>query len=555
MTDDMRTEEFSGELESADDDALQTPCGGQKRRFEVPAGTKKMRLDAFLGAAAELSRSRVKKLVEQGDCLVDGAPCADADYRVRPGQIVELSMPGASDALVPEEGPLDIVYSDADIAVVNKPAGLTMHPCPSCPSGTLVHRMLARFPQLALQEGPRPGIVHRLDKDTSGLVIVALSERARLRLIEDFAQRRVHKTYLAVTRGVPPAEGSSDLPIGRHPTIKTRMAVVPEEKGGRCALTRWSTLYASPSGRFALLAVRLFTGRTHQIRVHLARAGFPLWGDAVYGPNDKTSPAARQLLHAWKLEFAHPVSGEPMSFTCPPPEDFPRAMLALERCMRRVILTGMPGCGKSAVLERMEARRIPVWSADKAVAAQYLPGADGWRLMRQRWGDAFFDESGRVNRTALTRLLAETPGMRRELERMIHPLVRDSMETFFQKAQERGEGVAVAEVPLWFETGWTCPGADIAVIVCPEDVRHARLRETRSWSDAKIAAVESWQWKPEDKIAAADLLIRNDGTLEDLDREVGAFLDALTARQKSEEAALEERWRALWSGEEGQTRD
>ena len=277
--------------------------------------------------------------------------------------------------------------------------------------------------------------------------------------------------------------------------------------------------------------------------------------DAVYGPADKTSPAARQLLHAWKLEFAHPVSGEPMSFTCPPPEDFPRAMLALERCMRRVILTGMPGCGKSAVLERMEARRIPVWSADKAVAAQYLPGADGWRLMRQRWGDAFFDESGRVNRTALTRLLAETPGMRRELERMIHPLVRDSMETFFRKAQERGEGVAVAEVPLWFETGWTCPGADIAVIVCPEDVRHARLRETRSWSDAKIAAVESWQWKPEDKIAAADLLIRNDGTLDDLDREVGAFLDALTARQKSEESGLEERWRALWSGEEGQTRD
>ncbi|WP_346665699.1 dephospho-CoA kinase [uncultured Mailhella sp.] len=555
MTDDTRTEEFSGELESADDDVLQTPCDGQKRRFEVPAGSKKMRLDAFLGTAAELSRSRVKKLVEQGGCLVDGAPCADADYRVRPGQIVELSMPGASDALAPEEGPLDIVYSDADIAVVNKPAGLTMHPCPSCPSGTLVHRMLSRFPQLALQEGPRPGIVHRLDKDTSGLVIVALSERARLRLIEDFAQRRVHKTYLAVTRGVPPAEGTSDLPIGRHPTIKTRMAVVPEEKGGRCALTRWSTLYASPSGRFALLAVRLFTGRTHQIRVHLAQAGFPLWGDAVYGPNDKTSPAARQLLHAWKLEFAHPVSGEPMSFTCPPPEDFPRAMLALERCMRRVILTGMPGCGKSAVLERMEARRIPVWSADKAVAAQYQPGADGWRLMRQRWGDAFFDDSGRVNRAALTRLLAETPGMRRELERMIHPLVRDSMETFFRKSQERGEGVAVAEVPLWFETGWTCPGADIAVIVCPDDVRHARLRETRSWSDVKIAAVESWQWKQEDKIAAADLLIRNDGTLDDLDREVGAFLDALAARQKSGEAVLEERWRKLWSGEEGQTRD
>ena len=547
MTDHIRPEDVADDEEYADDEALQPlTCREDRRLFKVPEGTKKMRLDAYLGSVVDLSRSRIKKLVEQGGCLVDGEPCEDADYRIRPGQRVELVMPGASETLVPEDGPLDIVYVDDDIVVVNKPAGLTMHPCPSCPSGTLVHRLLSRFPQLALQEGPRPGIVHRLDKDTSGLVIVALSERARLRLIEDFAARRVHKTYLAVTRGVPPAEGSSDLPIGRHPTIKTRMAVVPEEKGGRCALTKWSTLYASPSGRFALLAVRLFTGRTHQIRVHLANAGFPLWGDVVYGPEDKTSPAARQLLHAWKLEFVHPVSGAAMSLVCPPPEDFPRAMLALERHTCRVILTGMPGCGKSAVLERMKARRIPVWSADKAVAEQYQPGADGWHLMRQRWGNAFFDDSGRVNRTALTRLLAETPGMRRDLERMIHPLVRDSMETFFQKAEARGEAVAVAEVPLWFETGWTCPGAAVAVIVCPDEVRHARLRETRSWSDAKIAAVESWQWKQQDKIAAADLLIRNDGTLDDLEREVDVFRVALAEKIRKKSEELRSLWRTLW---------
>ncbi len=548
----MSSELLPADIDDADlmdDEALRCPEDGERRRFEVPSGTKKMRLDAFLGSVLELSRSRIKKLVEQGSCLVDGAPCTDADFRVRPGQSVEFVMPGASDALVPEDGPLDIVYADDDMAVVNKPAGLTMHPCPSCPSGTLVHRLLSYFPQLALQEGPRPGIVHRLDKDTSGLVIIALSERARLRLIEDFAARRVHKTYLAVTRGVPPAEGMSDLAVGRHPTMKTRMAAVPEEKGGRSALTKWSTLYASPSGRFALLAVRIFTGRTHQIRVHLAGAGFPLWGDAVYGPEDRSSPAERQLLHAWKLEFEHPVSGEAMRFVCPPPEDFPRTMLALERGTRRVILTGMPGCGKSAVLGRMEARGIPVWSADRAVAAQYQPGADGWHLMRQRWGDAFFDDDGRVDRAKLTKLLAETPGMRRELERMIHPLVRYSMETFFQHAEARAEEAAVAEVPLWFETGWTCPGAAIAVIVCPDEVRHARLRETRGWSDAKIAAVESWQWKQQDKIHAADLLIHNAGTLEDLDREVDAFLAALTGRRKQEEAALEASWRALWSGE------
>ena len=188
---DMRDPRETEGLEFSDDDATPPSDEGEARRFTVPAGTKKMRLDAFLGSAAELSRSRVKKLVERGDCLVDGVCCSDADFRVRPGQTVELRMPGASEELAPEEGPLDVVYADDDIAVIDKPAGLTMHPCPSCPSGTLVHRLLARFPQLALQEGPRPGVVHRLDKDTSGLVIVALSERARLRRIEDFAARRV----------------------------------------------------------------------------------------------------------------------------------------------------------------------------------------------------------------------------------------------------------------------------------------------------------------------------------------------------------------------------
>ena len=506
------------ENESLEEEGLRE----EERVFIVPEGARSMRLDAFLSSVAEFSRSRLKKLVEQGACTVEGALCTDADARVRSGWRIALRMPAASEELLPEEGPLDIVYEDEDIAVVNKPAALTMHPCPSCPTGTLVHRLLARFPQLALQEGPRPGIVHRLDKDTSGLVIIALSERARLRLIEDFAARRVHKTYLAVTRGVPLAEGMSELPIGRHPTIKTRMTVVPEEKGGRSALTKWSTLYASPSGRFALLAVRLFTGRTHQIRVHLAQAGHPLWGDAVYGPQDKASPAKRQLLHAWKLEFEHPVSSRPLCFLAPPPADFPEAMLALERGLRRVILTGMPGCGKSAVLERLEARGIPVWSADKAVT---------------------------VDRAALTALLAGTPGMRRELERLIHPLVRASMDDFFQKAGARGKVVAVAEVPLWFETGWTCPGADIAVIVCPDQVRHERLWRTRSWSEEKIAAVESWQWPQEEKIAAADLLIHNTGTLEELDAEVERFLAALQEKGSREEAERRERWKHLWSEE------
>ena len=137
--------------------------------------------------------------------------------------------------------------------------------------------------------------------------------------------------------------------------------------------------------------------------------------------------------------------------------------------------------------------------------------------------------------------------MRRELERMIHPLVRDSMENFFLKAGKAGKRVAVAEVPLWFETGWTCPGAQIAVIVCPDEVRHDRLRRTRNWSDGKIAAVESWQWTQKAKMEAADFLIRNDGTLEDLDREVDGFLDALREEACRRNDCLLERWRRLWS--------
>ena len=292
---------------------------GELLSFEVPAG-KKPRLDAFLSSMCDESRSRLKKLVEQGRCTVDGQLCVDADQKVRPGQRVELRMPAASNVVEPEAGPLEILYRDADIAVVNKPASLTMHPCPSCPKGTLVHRLLYHFPELAKQEGPRPGVVHRLDKDTSGLVIVALSERARLKLIEDFAARNVYKTYLAVTRGIPATEGTSDLPIGRHPTIKTRMAIVPEEKGGRTALTSWETLYASPTANFALLSVRLFTGRTHQIRVQFSSRGMPLVGERKYSTLADDCEIA---LWSYRLAFSHPRTGKEMEFILEPPAVYP----------------------------------------------------------------------------------------------------------------------------------------------------------------------------------------------------------------------------------------
>ena len=515
----------------------------------VPQDAGRIRLDAFLASATGESRSRIKRQIGQGGCTVDGVPCADADMKLRPGQLVELVLPSSQESPSPEEGPLDILYEDGSIAVVNKPAGLTMHPCPSCPAGTLVNRLLFRFPQLAMQDGPRPGIVHRLDKDTSGLAVIALTERARLRLTEAFAAREVHKTYLAIAQGAVPNEGECALPVGRHPALKTRMAIVPENKGGRSALTRWQTLYAQAEGKASLLAVRIFTGRTHQIRVHLAHEGHPLLGDATYAPHGTAALAPRQMLHAWKLEFTHPATGKPLQFLCPPPQDFTQALLNLEGGMQKLILTGMPGCGKSAVLARLEAGGVPAWSADAAVAAQYRPGAEGWKLLRMRWGDAFFDQSGEVDRARLTELLRGNPDMRRELESVIHPLAHSDMERFFEDSSRAGRALAVAEVPLWFESGWELPPrAKVAVITCSQEVRHARLAQTRGWSSEKIAAVESWQWPPERKEKAADFLIRNGGTLAELDGEIRLFQQRLQEAEAARLAGLQALWQGLWKG-------
>lgn len=516
-------------------------------RYVVGPGERGARLDAFVSRAAGLSRARVKKAVRDGLCRVDGRVCVDADARLEEGRVVELRLPAPQSALIPEDGELAVLYRDDSVAVVNKPAGLTVHPCPSCPEGTLVHRLLAHFPELTRLEGFRPGIVHRLDKDTSGLLAVALTEATRLALSGAFAARAVHKTYLALTRGVPETEGTVNLPLGRHPTLKTRVAVVPETRGGKPALTAWRTLYADPAARFALLAVTIHTGRTHQIRVHLAETGHPLWGDKVYAPRDERDPAPRQMLHAWKLAFPHPVRQETLSFVCPPPDDFIRTALALARRTQRVVLTGTPGCGKSTVLRLLAAEGVPVWSADAVVARLYRPGEDGWLLVRRRFGDRFLaGEDGPVDHAALAAALMEDAGLRRELEHLIHPLVFADMERFFAEAEEKSAALAVAEVPLWHES--RKPDGDVVVVTvaCPAGGRHARLAEGRGWSGARARAVDVWQWSESDKIAASNFVLDNGGPAETLPGRVRSLLERLGGRRAADEAALLEKLRALW---------
>lgn len=511
------------------------------------------RLDRILSASQpELSRGAVQKAIRQGRAFVDGAPVSAPDFRPRAGQVLRLEVAEPASPLAPEAGELTIIHEDRDFIVCNKPAGLTVHPCPSCPSHTLVQRLLGRFPQLGRLEGERPGIVHRLDKDTSGLMVAALTEPARLALTDAFSRREVRKEYLALVDGLAPEVGECREPLGRHPTFKTRMAVVPESRGGKPAHTRWRRLWHAPDGSASLLAVRIFTGRTHQIRVHLAHAGHPLLGDALYAPAPVRARAPRQMLHAWRLAFRHPVSGEPLTFTVPPPPDFAGACLGTARRMQRIMVTGNPGSGKSALTGALAALGLPTFSADTDVAALYARGGEAAAWLGSLRGDALLAPDGGVDKTALMAALAGDASLRAELERVVHGLVRRDLERFWEKAEEAGAASAVAEVPLYFECAWDAvftPKPVTVCVACPRETRWQRMAANRHWDEAKMATLEAWQWPEARKIAACDLCVDNGGTPEALTAQAAALLDTLAARCEEEEAALAGALQKLWSSQ------
>lgn len=305
------------------------------------AGT---RADRFLAGAVEgLSRSRVKALIEAGHARCDERLIADPSETVRAGARYSLSVPPATPAAPrPETIPLAILFEDRDLIVLDKPAGLVVHPAPGNQAGTLVNAVLAHAGEELSGIGgeARPGIVHRLDKDTSGVMVVAKTERAHTALSAAFANRDLDREYLALVWGLPAAtSGEVEATIGRHPTDRKRMAVVT--RGGKTALTRWR-LDSGFGAAAALLRCRLATGRTHQIRVHLAHAGHPLVGDPVY--LRRTPSAARllpeplrdallafprQALHAASLGFRHPVTGQALSFQAPMPSDMAALVASL----------------------------------------------------------------------------------------------------------------------------------------------------------------------------------------------------------------------------------
>ena len=273
----------------------------------------------------ELSRSHVRKLIDAGLITIDGRVPKPSE-KPTVGVQIRIEIPPPEEmTLEPEDIPLTIIYQDSDIIVVDKPPGLTVHPAPGNPSGTLVNALLAIVPDLQGISGTlRPGIVHRLDKDTSGLIVVAKNDRAMLTLQAQLKERLVHKTYIAVVEGVPdPREGMIEAPLGRHPKNRKKQAVVA---GGREAISKYRVKEVLPANR-ALLEVEPVTGRTHQIRVHLAAIGHPIVGDTLYGR--RSNVVGRQFLHAARLGFNMP-GGRQVEFESPLPSDLRAALDELQ---------------------------------------------------------------------------------------------------------------------------------------------------------------------------------------------------------------------------------
>jgi 23S rRNA pseudouridine1911/1915/1917 synthase len=303
------------------------------------------RLDRVLAARLDrLSRSRLKSLIEEGRVRLAGATIEEPSYRVKPGQTFAIIIPEIVPALPAAQSlPLDILYEDSDVIVLMKPPGMAVHPGPGTPDRTLVNALIAHCGDSLSGIGGvrRPGIVHRLDKDTSGLLVAAKTDLAHQGLAADFARHDIERAYLAVVWGIPsPRSGEIEGAIGRHPTNRKKMAIVT--RGGKPALTRYKVV--RPLGRGAsLVECRLATGRTHQIRVHLTALGHPVIGDPVYGRPTPArlallSPAqqqvaramGRQALHAYRLGFRHPRSGEQLVWESDLPADIENLIESLE---------------------------------------------------------------------------------------------------------------------------------------------------------------------------------------------------------------------------------
>ena len=306
----------------------------EHHRIVVDKGQSPVRIDKFLTEKiANATRNRVQRAIDAGTILVNGQP-SKSNYKIKPADEIRvlLEKPPRDTEVIPENIPLDILYEDEQLIVINKPAGLVVHPAPGHANGTLVNALLAHCSNLPGIGGvQRPGIVHRLDKDTTGAIVVAKTEHAHQHLQAQLKAKTARREYLGIVYGAPKTEnGTVNLPIGRHPVDRKKMAVVPVEKGGREAITHWQV--KERISNYTLMQFQLETGRTHQIRVHSNQIGHPIVGDPLYSSARSLKvKLSGQALHAWRLKLQHPVTQEWLETTAPLPTEFNKLLEVLRR--------------------------------------------------------------------------------------------------------------------------------------------------------------------------------------------------------------------------------
>ena len=291
--------------------------------IDVPDEETGERIDSFLSGKTDFTRTRIQQLIKDRNITVNGKP-TKSSYKIEENDEIAIEVPEVETTEIkPENIKIDIVYEDSDIAVINKQAGLVVHPAHGHYSGTLVNAILYHIKDLSGINGEiRPGIVHRLDKDTSGLIVIAKNDKVHTALTEMFQEKKIRKTYLAILKGkLNKSEGKIVTQIGRDKNDRKKMTVIDDAAKGKNAITNYRVI--SQNNLFTLVKVNIETGRTHQIRVHMRYLGYPILGDSVYGRKDNEK---RQMLHAYKLEFLHPVTGRQMEFTGEIPEDFQKAL-------------------------------------------------------------------------------------------------------------------------------------------------------------------------------------------------------------------------------------
>ncbi len=292
-----------------------------------------IRLDSWISQTIEnLSRNRAQRLIEQGAVQVNGQRCEQKKALVGLGDLIQINIPEVTPyQLTPENIPLDILYEDNQLLLINKPAGMVVHPAPGHDTGTLVHALLFHCGKQLTGVGgvQRPGIVHRLDKNTTGVMVVAKTQVALHSLQRQIQEKTARREYLGIVNGAPKAEqGTIDQPVGRHPKHRKKMGIVPIEAGGRAAVTHWKTL--ERLGNYTLIQFQLETGRTHQIRVHSAYMGHPIVGDPDYGSGRSAGiKLPGQALHAFRLTLAHPITQATVTGEAPLPERMEKLLMRL----------------------------------------------------------------------------------------------------------------------------------------------------------------------------------------------------------------------------------